>query len=170
MIDALAPMFEAPSKVARSVREMVEGTVRFDHKDLSKPPAYTEEEVIKLYRRSLVPGYLPENIVTLMKRGCKPTGDGRYIMTKDARLRYIQWTRIDSSALKKYYSGYTNNLLVLMAVPGFGITSAKHKILADACAQNCRKFQVVQVEGNHHVHMTYPDVVASHIRPFLDPL
>lgn len=170
MIDALAPMFEQPSKVSRSIREMLEGNLRLDQKDLSKPPVYTEEEVIKLYRHSLVPGYLPDNIRTLMKRGCKPAGDGRYIMTKDARLRYIQWTRIDSSALKKYYSGYTNNLLVLMAIPGFGMTSAKHKILADACAQSCRKFQVVQVEGNHHVHMTYPDAVASHIRPFLDPL
>ncbi|XP_075741546.1 serine hydrolase-like protein [Rhipicephalus microplus] len=169
MIDALAPMFDQPSKLSRSVREVVEGNIRFDHKDLHKPPSYTEEEVIKLYRRSLVPGYLPDNIRTLMKRGCKLAEDDRYVMTKDARLRYIQWIRIDSSALKKYYTGYTNNLLVLMAVPGFGYASAKHKILADACAQSCRKFQVVQVEGNHHVHMTYPDVVASHIRPFLDP-
>ncbi|KAH7962914.1 hypothetical protein HPB52_018627 [Rhipicephalus sanguineus] len=71
-------------------------------------------------------------------------------MTKDARLRYIQWTRIDSSALKKYYSGYTNNLLVLMAIPGFGTTSAKHKILADACAA-----KLPQVSGCSDLAVTY---------------
>lgn len=169
MIDALAPVFDQPSRVSRSIRDLLEGNVRLDHKDLSKPPVYTEEEVIKLYRHSVVPGYLPENIKTLMKRGCKPAGDGRYIMTKDTRLRYIQWTRIDSAAMKKYYSHYTNNLLVVMGDPGFGMTSAKHKILSDVCAQNCRKFQLVHVKGNHHVHMTHPEAVASHIRAFLDP-
>lgn len=169
LIDVFAPMYQQPRKVLRSLREVLEGNVRLGHKDLSKPPVYTEEEVIKLYRHSIVPGYLPDNIRTLMKRGCKPVGDDRYIMTKDVRLKYTSWFQCDSAALKEFYSGYTNNLLVVMAVPGLGGVSAKHKLLSDVCAQNCRTFKIVEVAGNHHVHMTRPDAVASHIRLFLDP-
>lgn len=169
LIDVLAPWYEQPSKVSRTFRGVLEGNMQLEQKDLSRPPVYTEEEVIKLYRHSLVPGYLPDNIRILMKRGCKPVGNGRYIFTKDVRLRYTQWIRSDSAALKEYYSGYTNNLLVVMAVPGLGGLSVNHKIVSDACAQSCCSFQIVEVEGNHHVHMTRPDAVASHIRPFLDP-
>ncbi|XP_050045276.1 serine hydrolase-like protein [Dermacentor andersoni] len=166
LIDVFAPWYEQPSKVSQTIRAVLEGNMQLEQKDLSRPPVYTEEEVIKLYRHSIVPGYLPDNIRTLMKRGCKPVGDGRYILTKDIRLKYIHWIRADRAALKEYYRGYTNNLLVVMAVPGLGGLPANHKIVSDICAQNCRTFQIVEVEGNHHVHMTHPDEVASHIRRF----
>lgn len=169
LIDVFAPMYQQPSKVSRSLREVLEGNIRLSQKDLSKPPVYTEEEVIKLYKHSIVPGYLPDNIRTLMKRGCKPVGGGRYILTKDVRLKYAKWIQCDSAALKEFYSNYTNNLLVVMAVPGLGGLSVKHKILSDVCAENCCTFKIVEVAGNHHVHMTNPDAVASQIRLFLDP-
>lgn len=169
LIDVFAPMYQQPSKVSRSLREVLEGNIRLGQKDLSKPPVYTEEEVIKLYKHSIVPGYLPDNIRTLMKRGCKPVGDGRYILTKDVRLKYTKGIQCDSAALKEFYSNYTNNLLVVMAIPGLGGLSIKHKILSDVCAENCRTFKIVEVAGNHHVHMTHPDAVASQIRLFLDP-
>ncbi|KAH7962915.1 hypothetical protein HPB52_018628 [Rhipicephalus sanguineus] len=86
LIDVFAPCISNPEKFYGSLREVLEGNVRLGHKDLSKPPVYTEEEVIKLYRHSIVPGYLPDNIRTLMKRGCKPVGDDRYIMTKTSDL------------------------------------------------------------------------------------
>ncbi|XP_077514681.1 serine hydrolase-like protein 2 [Amblyomma americanum] len=169
MIDALGPIYEQASRAAKVFRGIIEGNMRLEQKDLSRPPVYTEEQLIKLYTEKTAFGYLPDNVRTLMKRGCKSVGDGRYVLTKDARLKYIHWIRSDSAALKEYCKGYNNNLLALVAIPGFGGSSAKRKIVSDALAQSCRTFKIIDIEGNHHLHMSFPDTVAGHIRSFLDP-
>lgn len=168
MLDAFGPFFCPPSMVVRDMRKTLAENVRLEGKDLSKPPVYTEEEVMKVYTETLPFGYQPGNVKTLMERGWRPVGEGRYVLTKDVRLRCLTWNRVDSTAIEHYYRAFPNHLLVLMAVPGLGGQSARTKLAEDVCRKHCHSFQLLEVAGNHHVHMSDPERVAGHIRPFLE--
>lgn len=168
MLDAFGPLYCPASMVVQDMRKTLVENVRLERKDLSKPPVYTEKEVMKVYTETLPFGYQPGNVRTLMKRGWRPVGEGRYVLTKDVRLRCLAWNRVDSTAVEHYYRAFPNDLLVLMAVPGLGGQSARTKLAEDVCRMHCRSFQLLEVAGNHHVHMSDPDRVACHIRPFLE--
>lgn len=168
MLDAFGPFYCPASMVVRDMRKTLAENVRLERKDLSKPPVYTEKEVMKVYTETLPFGYQPRNVRTLMKRGWRPVGEGRYVLTRDVRLKCLAWNHVDSTAVEHYYRAFPNDLLVLMAVPGLGGQSARTKLAEDVCRMHCRSFQLLEVAGNHHVHMSDPDRVACHIRPFLE--
>lgn len=174
MLDCFVPMYHPPNLAVQVLRRALVENARLERKDLSKPPSYTEEEVMDIYASSCfnaVPlGYRPENVRTLLQRGWKPSGEeGRYVLNRDARLRSILWQRVDSTAVQEYYTAFTGDLLVLLALSGLRDMTGKRKMLEDVCRQHCRSFRLLELEGSHHMHMNQPDMVAGYIRPFLDP-
>lgn len=167
ILDGFAYSYAPPCQLAERLRGNMIRLLRLEERDLSKQRSYTEEEVIHLYMDGTSTGYLTSDIRTLMKRGCQSDGDGCFVLTRDPCLRAISWNSIERTAALKFLRGYENDMLVIDVLPGLGIRSVMHEKMAEQCRYHCRSFKILELEGNHHVHMNQADLVAEHIRPFL---
>ncbi|XP_002409893.3 serine hydrolase-like protein [Ixodes scapularis] len=170
MMDSLAPTCRPPSMVLKTFRTTMLESMRIEDKDPLSQPSYTEEQLVQLYMKTSSWGYLPEDAKTILNRGSVSIGDGRFILTKDPRLRAISWSKVDRAEILEYVKAYKNDLLVLNALPGIGFCSVWHQKVLDVCEENCRKFEYLQLEGNHHIHMNQADLVAKHVGRFLEDM
>ncbi|CAN7999384.1 unnamed protein product, partial [Ixodes hexagonus] len=167
ILDAFGPYFEQASTVLERTRTGSLEFLRLDDKDITSQPSYTGDQMVQLYAKTRF-GFLPQDVDALMKRGSRRMDDGRLVLTRDARTRIASWTRMDRAELVEYMKGFKNEMLVVHAVPGLGYSVTCQKLVADICRENCKAFEMVYVEGNHHVHMNRPDLVATHVGPFLE--
>ncbi|CAN7942217.1 unnamed protein product, partial [Ixodes hexagonus] len=167
-IDSLSACFNPPRRVLHRLRSTMLESMRLEDKNPQNQPRYTEEQMVELYMKTTSWGYLPEDAKTMLKRGSIPVGDNLFVFTKDPCVRAVFWTTIDRAEVFEYVKAYKNDLLVLDAVPGLGVCSVWHKKILDVCEENCRKFEHVQLEGNHHIHMNQAHLVAKHVGHFLE--
>lgn len=167
ILDGFGYFYVPPGQLAEVLRVNMTRLLRLEEKDVSEQRSYTEEEVICLYTEGTSFGYLPTDVRTLMKRGCRSDGGGRFLLTRDPCLRAIFWNAVERTAALKFLRGYKNDMLVIDALPGLGARSVMHDKIRKQCGHRCRSFKILELEGNHHLHMNQADLVAEHIRPFL---
>lgn len=167
VLDGFGYFYTPPSQVAKRLRNNMVQLLRLEQKSPSEQPSYTEEEVIALHAKDSSYGYLPADTRTLMKRGCRSVGGGRFVFTRDHRLRATFWNSIERTATLKFLQGYKNDMLVINALPGLGACSITHNKMEKQYQCQCRSFRVLEFEGNHHMHMNQAGLVAEHVLPFL---
>ncbi|CAN8029730.1 unnamed protein product [Ixodes persulcatus] len=170
MIDSLAVTCRPPSMVLKAFRTTMLESMRIEDKDPLSQPSYMEEQLVQLYTKTSSWGYLPDDAKTMRKRGFVFVGDGRFVLTKDPRLRAFSWIKIDRAEVLEYIKAYKNDLLVLKALPGIGVCSVWHQKVLDVCQENCCKFEYLQLDRNHHIHMNQVDLVAKHVGRFLEDM
>lgn len=168
ILDGFCPMYVAPSRVAKTIQSALLEQLRLEAKDAAEMSSYTKDEVLKLYAEASLVPYKPDDVMCLMKRGCRRTEDGRYVLTRDVRLKAVFWHRTEQQVLYVSAQRYRNEMLVVSALPGLGYSPIHFKKLADVCKASCSKFKMIVMEGNHHVHMNEAGEVATHLRWLLD--
>lgn len=170
LIEGFGEIYEARSQLIDTMRTTLLSFLRLEEKDFSEQPSYTEEEIMTLYAKMPWGCIRTDDVKILMKRGCKLQDDGRYVFTRDFRLKALYWDKVDRAALEPWWKSYKNDILVLDAVPGFGSCSAHNGRMINVLKEHCRTFQMAILDGDHHIHMNQPDLVASYIKPFLQDL
>ncbi|XP_064460758.1 serine hydrolase-like protein [Ornithodoros turicata] len=168
VLDGFCPMHVPPSKVCGNFRRIMSEHLRLEGKGESDATSYTEEEIVKLYTDSALVPYLPEDARCLMKRGCRRTADGRYVLNRDYRIKATYWNRVGRLAMIPFFQNFRNEMLVVNVVPGLGVSPVGLRKLASACETSCSKFVFTVIEGNHHVHMNKAAEVGEHVRKFLE--
>lgn len=168
LIEGFGDIFDGRSQVLNVMKATMLSFLRLEDKDLSSQPSYTEQEVLDLYAKGPLRHLRPEDVKILMKRGCRQQPDGRYSFTGDMHVKAMLWDRLDRSALAPCYKSFCNDLLILNAAPGFLCSSVHQGRLASVLRRHCRSFQLEVLDGDHHIHMSQPRLVASYVNPFLD--
>uniref|UniRef100_A0A023FMH3 Putative kraken n=1 Tax=Amblyomma cajennense TaxID=34607 RepID=A0A023FMH3_AMBCJ len=168
LLDGFGDIYEPKSQVLDVSRTTLTSLLRLEDKEHSRQPRYTEKEIVNLYARAPSARIRAEDVKILMKRGCQLQADGRYVFTRDVRLKALLWDRVDSTALVPWWKSFRGDLLVLDAVPGFGRCSVNNRRMISILREHCRSFKMLNLDGDHHVHMNHPELVASHIKPFLE--
>ena len=138
------------------------------------PPSYPENVALKKWMDASTFGALnPEVARTLMIRGARrKDDDGTYYYTRDTRQTLLGF-------LTCYVTGETMELTRKIDCPYLTIENPRTPVpnamgqlfrrnIIDVLARSSRDFQLVKLDGEHHMHMTEPDVVANVIKPFLD--
>lgn len=170
LVEGFGEIYEARSQLLDTMRATLLSLMRLEKKDFSEQPTYTEEEVMALYTKMPWGCIRADDVKILMKRGCKLQDDGRYVFTRDFRLKASYWDKVDRAALDPWWKSYKNDILVLDAVPGFGSCSVHNGRMINTLKEQCRTFQMAMLDGDHHIHMNQPELVASYIKPFLQDL
>lgn len=168
LVEGFGDVFDVQSQVLNAMKATMLSFLRIEGKDLGSQPSYSEEQVLDLYARGPMRHLRPDDVRILMKRGCRQQPDGRYTFTRDVHVKAMLWDRIDRSALVPSYKSFCNDLLVLNAAPGFGCSSVHQGRLASVLRGHCRSFQLEVLDGDHHIHMSQPHLVASYVNPFLE--
>lgn len=170
LVEGFGEIYEARSQLLDTMRATLLSFLRLEKKDFSEQPTYTEEEVMALYAKMPWGCIRADDVKVLMKRGCKLQDDGRYVFARDFRLKAFYWDKVDRAALDPWWKSYKNDILVLDAVPGFGSCSIHNGRMINTLKEQCRTFQMTVLDGDHHIHMNQPELVASYIKPFLQDL
>lgn len=170
LVEGFGEIYEARSQLLGTLRTTLQSFLRLEEKDFSQQPSYTEEEIMALYAKMPWGCIRADDVKVLMKRGCQLQADGRYTFTRDIRLKAFYWDKVDKAALDPWWKSFKNDILVLDAVPGFGSCSVQNGRMINALKKHCRTFQMAVLDGDHHIHMNQPELVASYIRPFLEDL
>ncbi|NVK22974.1 MAG: alpha/beta hydrolase [Kangiellaceae bacterium] len=156
-IDALGPFIATPEQTAEQLASAIN-----QRKEKRGKKRYFESLELAAKVRASVSELDAETLMPLIERGVELCQQG-YQWSSDSRLKHASWLRMTTAQLK--------SLMANINCP-VQFIRAKQGMLQDPVAvaervsylSNC---QQIELDGGHHLHMQYPEQVASKIREFL---
>lgn len=135
------------------------------------PPSYTKDQAMKRWRSAIAFQSLnDETAEILMIRGATKKEDGTFFFNRDYKLAIDGFNPfINESDLTQM--GQIIDcpwLLIKASETKYPLSESFWEDLRIDIQQHNAKFQMVEVQGRHHVHMTNPEIVAKVVAPFLD--
>lgn len=117
----------------------------------------------RLIAKRLAAGKIQRHSVEiLMGRGAERKGDGATVLS-DRRLKQHSPIYMNQEKVLSILSGIEARSLLMLAKDGLVGKRKSTEQRIDAI----KDLTVVEVEGAHHVHLDYPDVISAAIREFL---
>ncbi|CAN7943733.1 unnamed protein product, partial [Ixodes hexagonus] len=169
-IDLYAPLHLPDETLAQDTAKCYEGYLRLEAK-LGDAPVYTEEELLRRLDEATLHTLTATSMRILLKRETVSSGSGTLRVTTDPRTKVIstvQLTRGYQSILMERFQG---DLLMLTASQVDGrIMRQSMPHFFEIYRRCCRRFEHIEVEGNHYVHLNEPEKVAPLVNAFLGSL
>lgn len=160
-----------PVTVPEYLKKLAKGIDKFiDFEKISgQPPSYPEDVAVKKLVESTIFKSLDEKSARiLLIRGANRRDDGTFYFSRDFRVSIEGFeqcfTQKDVDEMGNFID--CPHLLIGATKTPFPKAEEYWSKVDKDLAKN-KLFERVIVEGNHHVHMTHPEVVASHVLPFL---
>ncbi|XP_054159164.1 probable serine hydrolase [Oppia nitens] len=173
-LDMVKPLSFPGHELAKRTGDCINAFLTLEQKN-SKPPVYDEETAInKLIDAHAIYGQLTrEAAQCLLKRGSKETADrkGKYF-TRDNRIKAVLFQRMDSNALYNYLESIECHLIIIKAKNGVKLDPQEvNDRFIELYIRKCKSFKLIQVEGQHHVHLISPETVLPFVaKAFSDSL
>ena len=177
----MIPLADDPDDLVARLRNGITTFLVMDaqeEKESKSPPMYTYAEALdRLMKFTLYSEYpLTEAAAkTLLVRGTAVAGPGKVIFTRDHRLNtanYVKYTPEGLLAILKNLRCHTLMIRAKEAPPYLLANTsyqATRKRAIELYNENCASYKMVEVPGNHFVHLNQPENVAPHICEFLAP-
>lgn len=110
-----------------------------------------------------------EGALCLLKRGTKTSSDGSgLVFTRDVRLNALLGHRTDAPTLRKFYQRIKCEMLIILGKDGINdLKNPDIKHVHDGHAEVSKNFKCLTIDGDHFVHLTNPDRVASEIKSYV---
>jgi len=156
------------------VRRLKRQGERLDHflhlesMDCNSTPSYTYEEAVQHLHSNMKKMATKEGCEILARRGTIRKPDGRYCFNRDVRLK----ANFDLAYSREYVLRFASNLQckILHIKANQGLSFLKPEELdefLDAIKKSAVLYEYHTVEGQHHVHLDFPERVAPLISNFL---
>lgn len=152
-------------KYSNTIRKGLIAQSRLDQ----EPPAYTLEEITKIWHLGTKKSVALDSVQHLLKRGAKQskTDPTKYYFSRDARLKFSLFNPED----KKFVEGLVRRL----KCPTLYVKAIDSPYSADQFSTEMRdilekvhdKYEFHFVPGTHHVHLNNPEIVAPLIKHFI---
>lgn len=158
-----------PEDLSENTARAIERLLNCDIPQLEFRPEDAVRRVVDGYGGSVT----EESARILMKRGCRPTGNGPLVtFARDWRLKMC----ITMPALtREQHRALARNVRchLMFVVPNRGRLAtlgpqAEIDELLEIYAANAKSFRLVRLDGTHHFHLNNPAPVALHIKEFLN--
>lgn len=168
LLDVAGFLPKDAAEISDVMREGIHEMIQHEKKTEQKPKVYTYEKAKE--RLLAANSALSEQSVhILLERGLTAV-DGEFVFSRDLRLNYKNISRITLEQSLEMQSRIKSSVLVLIADRGLQIfqDSKQQKIMSKILeGYQDIKHTVVTVQGDHHVHLNNPEVVAPIISDFL---
>jgi len=135
------------------------------------PKSYTMEDLVSRYVKATQGTISAKSVRVLMERGAKVVGDG-YGYAHDARMGMplvIRYKAEDHRVIVK--DNLKCHLKVVKGTKGAYYDPPElMEEFKSYYRQQCKSFEYVEVDGYHHFHMDQPELTATYVNEFLQPL
>ncbi|KAJ2946818.1 hypothetical protein O0L34_g16142 [Tuta absoluta] len=129
-----------------------------------KAPKYTYEKAFEMMKKNR--GLTDAATKTALERILEPAGKGLVRFTFDQRAKLITIPPLPPHYLKQLYTSMTTPTLSILAEDS--IRDGAYKTAPFVFENDPqRRYRIRRVEGNHDVHVNYPERIAPHIIEFL---
>jgi pimeloyl-ACP methyl ester carboxylesterase len=161
MIEGLVPFSRNEDEIPSVIHKVLTGL--FDEEAKSNRVYKSEEEIVQRIMEGNTE--LTETSARVLAvRGTKKNKDGSFEFTRDIALKSRSILPFTRGAIAKFISDISQPTLVLMA----NDSSLKLMISKYISGITNPMISIQHVEGNHHVHLNQPELVAEHVSAFLD--
>lgn len=169
-IDSLAPFTHRIPKHSKERAKAIDKFIDFEKKVTGDPPSYPEEIALQKWIEATVFKSLDvTSTKALMIRGTKKKSDGTYYFTRDFRLSiggfYSQYSSEDIMQMAKLIT--CPYLVIKASQTPFQRQRPDYWDCTKILKESSKDFQLVELEGTHHIHMTKSEEVAKEVIPFL---
>jgi len=172
LLDLIKPIVLPLPWHTQVTAEAIEMFLRLEKKkQKGKQKSYQMEELVSRYVNANQGTISNESAKILMERGSEVVENG-YGYSYDPQMNsssVVRFSLEDHRAIIK--NNINCHLKIIKAKQGPYYEPAE--ILEEFKTyykQQCKSFEYVEVEGQHHVHMDHPERIASHINDFFHPL
>ncbi|KAG8231003.1 hypothetical protein J437_LFUL010019 [Ladona fulva] len=169
MVDATKP-FTFPINVLTEVlRASCEKVVEIERRvKKTVPPVYTEDEIVDLLISKRSTELSKKSAKMLLCRSLRPQGDGKFTIGSDQRMKYMVYAPLSDEQLCEILRSIQCELLLLQAKESAAFFElGGGPAVLEVFKQSCSYFQYVALDGNHDVHMDYPERVAPVVTEYL---
>jgi len=110
-----------------------------------------------------------EGALCLIKRATKTAPDGSGLnFTRDARLNALLGHKTDPKTLREFYSKLTCEMLIILGKDGINdLNNPDIREVYEGHKETAKNFKCVTIEGDHFIHLTEPEKVASIIKDYV---
>jgi hypothetical protein len=165
-IDMIKPLSFPAEELAKRTSDGINAFLTLEHKN-SIPPVYDHKTTVeKMISAHAIYGSLTEEAAEcLLKRGAKVSSDGKgEYFTRDNRIKAVLFQRMDSEALLNYLQNIECELIIIKAKNGIQLDPQEvNQKFIQLYERKCKTFKLIEVEGQHHVHLIEPQNVVSFI-------
>ncbi|GFS64658.1 serine hydrolase-like protein [Nephila pilipes] len=171
LLDIMKPTSYKISELALVSKRNVENLYQFEKKMLYKPPVYSLEEAHNRLMAGLYDQVTPEGVDILLKRGCQPSICGKgVVFSRDIRVQVTLSDLFSHEDLKGILKNLQCNLFIILGkdTPNIFKTRSPEVIdeFLDLYKEICKTYRLVEIDGNHFVHLNNPERVAPLIDEF----
>ncbi|KAG0410716.1 hypothetical protein HPB47_012137 [Ixodes persulcatus] len=164
IIPMVTPDAHLPSVIAGGIVKFLKLEAR-----MGSPPTYSQEELLERLEAAN-PGLLSERSKRLLlARGAEAVPGGGYQLRRDVRAKTSRTFGLPLSIQEEMMSGYTGDILIFKSTDniltqGLKPLEQKFRELYKKC---CGRFEFVELQGGHYVHLNRPELLAPTINRFL---
>ncbi|XP_054724139.1 probable serine hydrolase [Uloborus diversus] len=172
LLDIIKPASRTPDKLPDVTRTGIENLLQIEKKLSAQAPVYSVQEAKKRLISGMFNEITDESADILLKRGSKLSNCGKgVVFSRDIRVKMTEdLQKFSHEDLMAYMKRVQCNTLIIIGKKSIIFKSRTPEVLDDFInlyKQNCKSFKMVEVDGNHFVHLNNPELVAPHINEFL---
>lgn len=170
-IDVLKPLVRLNARVQGDMHKQLEKLIIEDdrQKNPKEPPSYTYDELIERLYKGTVKSVSRETAHHLLKRSIQKsnTHSDKYFFSRDNRLKLMNYAytyhELNLDMARKITAPHM--FIKALQSPYFEEIKYYNETI-DVLKQN-PLFELVNVEGKHHVHLTEPNKICSQVSAFI---
>lgn len=172
-IDQIKPLTcSGPAEAAELFGQSLTAYIEAEKKYKSPQPSFRFEtalDILIMAHDGFGVKLSREGALCLLKRATKTSPDGSgLIFTRDVRLNALLGHRTDPKTLRQFYSRMTCEMLIVLGKDGINdLKNPDMKLVHDGHAEVCKNFKCTTIDGDHFVHLTNPEKVASLIKEYV---
>ncbi|GBL90253.1 Serine hydrolase-like protein [Araneus ventricosus] len=169
LLDFVKPFSYSAEELRYAMRQNMEELLKVEGKSLKQAPVYSYIEA----RERLIQGF--QNQITLesadvlMKRASKSSKCGKgVVFSRDIRTQAKISSGFTHDGLKAFLRNMRCNLLIILGKDTpelYGLREGIDDFL-NLYKETCKNFQLVEIDGNHYVHLNNPERVAPLVDNF----
>jgi pimeloyl-ACP methyl ester carboxylesterase len=167
-LDVIKPFNIDPVRKLKRQGQTIDEFLGLESLDPNSTPSYTYEEAVQRLHRKINKWASKEGCEILCRRGTIRKADGRYYFSRDVRLKAdFGWTYSRDYVLL-FAANIKCKILYIRALQGLSLRKPEEvEEFVDVLKKSAALYEYHTVEGQHHVHLDYPERVAPIIGNFL---
>uniref|UniRef100_A0A672Y7Z7 Serine hydrolase like n=1 Tax=Sphaeramia orbicularis TaxID=375764 RepID=A0A672Y7Z7_9TELE len=156
-------------ETAKVMRQGMNEMIEFEKKAAEKKRVYTYEKAVERML-AVNPTLSDQSVHIMLERGLIQV-EGGFVFSRDLRVNFKNIVRFSLEQSLLMQKRIRSGVLVILSQNGFHrmLSEPSQKKFTSILQQQWkdRNDTVVTVPGDHHVHLTHPEVVAPYISDFL---
>jgi len=173
-IDQIKPITLPTKDSAKAYGTMLTAYIEAEKKYKSPQPSFRFEtalEILIMAHDGFGVKINREAGLCLLKRATKTSPDGSGLtFTRDVRLNTLLGQLVATPTLRDFYSSMKCQMLIILGKDGINdLTNPDIKMIHDGHKATAKNFKLVTIEGDHFIHLSYPEKVANLIKDYISP-